>query len=52
MRKREARIAKREALERESDRVLRGRIRRLLEKPPEERTHFLRRRIGFHASCL
>ena len=35
-----------------SDRALRDRIRRLLQKPPEERTHFLRKRIGFQASCL
>ena len=35
-------------MERESDRVLRDRIRRLLAKPPEERTHFLRKRVpGF-----
>jgi hypothetical protein len=45
-------MTKREALERESDRALRDRIRRLLQKPPEERTHFLRKRIGFRASCL
>jgi hypothetical protein len=50
--KRKARMTKREALQRESDRALRDRIRRLLEKPPEERTHFLRKRIGFSASCL
>ena len=52
MKKRKARMTKREALQRESDRVLRDRIRRLLEKPPAERTHFLRKRIGFSASCL
>ncbi len=43
-------LTKREA--RESDRVLRARIRRLLAKPPAERTHFLRQRISFTASCL
>ena len=52
MRKRRARMTRREALQRESDRALRDRIRRLLQKPPEERTHFLRKRIGFQASCL
>jgi hypothetical protein len=45
-------MTKHEALRRESDRVLRDRIRKLLEKPPEERTHFMRKRVGFHASCL
>src|ERR1700691_1430105 len=52
MKKRKQGVAKREALRRESDRVLRDRIRRLLEKPPDERTHFLRKRVGFTASCL
>ena len=52
MKKRKARMTKREALERESDRMLRDRIRRLLKKPPNERTHFLRKRIGFQGSCL
>ena len=52
MKKREARMTKREALERECDRALRDRIRRLLQKPPQERTHFLRKRIGFRATCL
>jgi hypothetical protein len=50
--KKKSEMTKREALERESDRALRDRIRCLLQKPPEERTHFLRKRIGFQASCL
>lgn len=45
-------MTKHEALQRESDRVLRERIRKLLAKPANERTHFLRKRIGFQASCL
>jgi len=45
-------MTKHEALQLESDLVLRDRIRRLLEKPPQERTYFLRKRIGFRASCL
>jgi hypothetical protein len=47
-----ARTTKREALRRESHRVLRGRIRWLLAKPAQERAHFLRRRIGFTAFCF
>ena len=52
MKRRKAKMTKREALQRESDRALRDRIRRLLQKPPAERTHFLRKRIGFQAPCL
>ena len=40
------------ALKVESDRALVEMIRRLLDKPIRERTHFLRKRIGFRASCL
>jgi hypothetical protein len=45
--RRKARMTKSEALQRESHWVLRDRIRRLPAKPPQERTHFLRKRGGF-----
>jgi hypothetical protein len=46
------RKAKLEALKKESDLALHDQIRRLLAVPPEKRTHFLRKRIGFRISCL
>ena len=46
------RKARLEALKRESDLALRDQIQRLLQLPPEKRTHFLRKKVGFRASCL
>jgi hypothetical protein len=53
LKKRKPRRAQRlKALKAESDLALRDQIRRLLAKPPGERTHFLRKRVAFRASCL
>jgi hypothetical protein len=52
MKKRVTRKQKLSALKAESDRALMETIRRLLAKPIQERTHFLRKRIGFRASAL
>jgi hypothetical protein len=52
MKSRVSRKAKLEALKKESDLALRDQIRRLLALPPERRTNFLRKRIGFRISCL
>jgi hypothetical protein len=41
-----------EALAVESDRALIESIRRLLDKPLTQRTHFLRKRIGLRASAI
>jgi hypothetical protein len=41
-----------QALKKETERELRDQIRRLLAKPPGERTHFLRRRTGIIGSSL
>ena len=40
------------ALKKESDLALRDLIRRRLALPIEQRTNFLRKRVGFRASCL
>jgi len=40
------------ALRVENERALIDTIRRLLAKPMEERTHFLRKKISYRGSCL
>jgi hypothetical protein len=40
------------ALQAESDRALIESIRALLAKPLQERTHFLRKRVGLRATCI
>jgi hypothetical protein len=50
--KRPSRKQKLAALKAESERELIDMIRRLLAKPMQERTHFLRKRIGFRGSAL
>ena len=41
-----------EALEAEAERAEVEQIRRLLDLPPEKRTHFLRKKTGFVGSAL
>jgi hypothetical protein len=50
--KRATRQQKLAALKKESDRALVAMIHRLLDKPIQERTHFLRKRTGIRASAL
>ncbi len=52
MKKRVTRKEKLEALKKESELAERDQIRRLLALPPERRTNFLRKRIGYRMSCL
>lgn len=47
-----ARERKLAAIKAESGRALDDMIRRLLAKPMEQRAHFLRKKIGYRATCL
>ncbi len=50
--KRPTRAEQLEQLKLESERALLDLIRRLQKLPPDRRTNFLRKRVGFRASCL
>jgi len=50
--KRITRKEKLDALRKESDLAQRDQIRRWQALPPERRTHFLRKRLGYGVSCL
>jgi hypothetical protein len=50
--RRVTRKAQLEALKKESDLAVRDPIRRLLALPMEQRTHFLRKRVGIRISCI
>jgi hypothetical protein len=52
MKKRVSRKAKLDALKKESELALRDQIRHLMALPPERRTNFLRKRLGYRISCL
>ena len=52
MKRRVSRKARLKALKAESDLALRDHIRRLLALRPEQRTHFLRKRIAVRISCV
>jgi len=52
MRKRITRKAQLAALKKESELAQRDQIRRLMALPPEHRTNFLRKRLGYRISCL